>query len=98
MKRYRITNPKRFTAFLTCIALLIVFAGGSVLGLYDASSKDATKYTSIEVQSGDTLWDLARTYGPKNADIRETVYKICKLNNITADTLYAGLFITIPSN
>ncbi len=98
MKRYRIKNSKRFTAFLTCLTLLLIFAGGSLIGLYDASSKDISGYTTIRVQPGDTLWNLAKTYGPENADIRETVYNICKLNDVTAETLYAGLFITIPNN
>lgn len=96
-KRYRISNPRRFTAFVCCTILILVFAGGTLLGLYDASSKDAVSYTTICVEAGDTLWNLARTYGPKNQDVRMTVYQICKLNNVSAETLQAGQYITIPN-
>lgn len=97
MKKYRIKNAKRFTSFVTLVILTFVFVAGSAMGLFNASSKDITTYTTVQVQAGDTLWNLARTYGAANKDVRETVYEICRLNDISADTLMPGQFITIPN-
>jgi len=97
MKRYRIKNAKRFTAFASVLILICAFSFGTLLGFFDASSKDIIEYTTVKVESGDTLWQLARTYGPSDQDVRETIYQICKINNVSADTLKAGQFISIPN-
>lgn len=97
MKKYRVKNPKRFVSFLTVLLLVISFSAGAALGFFDASSKDAISYTTIQVQPGDTLWQLARTYGTKDADVRETIYRICKINNVSAETLQVGQYISIPN-
>ena len=97
MKKYRVTNAKRFICFLSIMFLIISFSAGSLLGIFDASSKDSLSLTTVQVQPGDTLWQLARTYGSKDADVRETIYRICKINNVSAETLQAGQYISIPN-
>lgn len=97
MKRYRIVNRKRFTTFITLVILACVMITGSAMGFFNASSKDVTTYTTIKVEAGDTLWALAREYGNQHKDVREVIYDICKLNNVSADTLQAGQYITIPN-
>ena len=97
MKKYRVSNPKRFVSFLTVMLLVISFSAGSLLGIFDASSKDTLSFTTVQVQPGDTLWNLARTYGSKNADVRETIYRICKINDVSAETLQIGQYISIPN-
>jgi len=97
MKKYRIANKFRFTTFVTLVILACVIITGSAMGCFTASSKDAIKYTTIQVQAGDTLWNLAREYGSTKKDVREVIYEICKLNDVTAETLQAGQYITIPN-
>lgn len=97
MKKYRIKKKFRFISFVTFVILACVVLTGSAMGCFDASSKDEIKYTTVQVQMGDTLWNLAREYGNTNKDVREVIYEICKLNNVTADTLQAGQYITIPN-
>lgn len=57
---------------------------------------DEKIYTNVKVQAGDTLWDLAKKYGPQDADLRQVIYYICKLNDVTPETLWAGQEILIP--
>lgn len=44
-------------------------------------------YTEIEytIESGDTLWSIAEEYANENEDLREYIYKIKKVNNITSN-------------
>jgi LysM repeat protein len=51
--------------------------------------KDVT-YKIITVKRGDTLWDIASKYGNKNTDIRQTIFEIQKLNNLSSSMLYEG--------
>ncbi len=95
-KKYRIKNSGRFILFVSCMLLICVFVGGAALGIFDVSSKDAISYIEVEVSHGDTIWNIARIYGPKDVDIRESVYRICKINNVSADTLQAGQILSVP--
>jgi len=54
------------------------------------------EYNYVNVVYGDTLWEIAREYGPQNADTRETVYKICELNEVSADSLIPSQRLIVP--
>ncbi len=95
-KRYRIANKVRFTAFVCALILVTVFAGSALLGYGRSEAMDIDKYIEVKVQPGDTLWSLAKAYGPANTDVRNTICEIEDLNGITASTLQAGQYLTIP--
>lgn len=97
MKRYRIANRTRFTAFTALVLIVLAFAISSFMGINNASGASTREYVQIQVNSGDTLWALAKEYGPSDEDTRRVVYEICKLNDITAADLKEGQFITIPT-
>ena len=96
MKKYRIANKFRFISCLTLMLVIGIFTISSIFGAYNASGLENRRYVTIMVTSGDTLWDLAGQYGPKDQDVRKTIYDICKLNDISAADIYAGQYITIP--
>ena len=97
MKRsYRIANRFRFTLFVVCIMIIMTTAFNFAFGLNTADSLTMTKYRSVDVVYGDTLWTIAQTYMPEDMDIRESVFQLCKLNDIRADQLYTGMTIQVP--
>ncbi len=98
MKRYRIVNKFRFTLFVTVCILLLVGVVGSVFGYYDAKGFQDPEYVEIIVSRGDTLWDLARAYGPANTDTRQVVFEICRHNDVSAQSLRPGQHIEIPTS
>lgn len=53
-------------------------------------------YTSMEIQSGDTLWsiasEIAETYG---LDTRACVEELKFMNNMKSDTIHEGNYLTI---
>lgn len=96
-KKYRIKSKFRFTLFLTVAILMMISVTGTIFGANDAESMTKPVYAEITVQSGDTLWNLAEEFGPDNRDIREIVYAICELNDISADSVVPGQTILIPA-
>ena len=96
MKRYRIANKFRFTVFATVLILVSVMLVSSVMGRSDVYSAEEKSYISVEVCSGDTLWDLACAYGPSNRDVRQVISEICAINDVSAYTLRPGQTILIP--
>lgn len=51
---------------------------------------------AITVHSGDTLWSLAREYGPEGVDIRETIDWIQRENGLSSPVLRPGQRIVVP--
>ena len=63
-----------------------------------APSKEAYKYyTSIRIESGDTLWDIAGRYMTNEyKDRKEYMKEVCSINHISENEIHAGQFLVIP--
>lgn len=96
-KKYKIKSKFRFTLFATLAIMLVISITGTVIGDNTSDSLTKATYAQIQVQAGDTLWNLAKEFGPENQDLRNVVYEICQLNHITADSIYPGQIISIPA-
>lgn len=90
-KRYVLKNKNRFTLFII-FALTVIFTLAFASNAY--GFKDVS-YELIEVDSGDTLWNIAEKYGT-DKDVRETIYEIKKLNNLSGSEIYQGSILKIP--
>jgi len=80
---------------LSIISITIV-----VVLLLLSSAVQATGQVSetaeYRVKPGDTLWQIAKTYGPQDTDVRRIVAAIERLNQIDGGYLQAGQVIEIP--
>lgn len=94
--KYRIVNRKRFVVFAVSLILLITFMAAPAVSKITASEKISKTYIAVTVQEGDTLWALAKTYGPQHSDVRKVIYDICQINNLESCTIYEGQTITVP--
>lgn len=96
LNRYRVSNERRFKIFLiTSIVLLLVFTY-MITYTVKAYSYSQIRYIELEINSGDTLWDIARKYGHTKS-IRRDVYEIMKFNNLSDGYIYPGQTIKIPT-
>ena len=94
--KYRIVNRKRFIAFLTGLILLAAFVFIPAISKATALDRRLDPI-SITVSRGDTLWTLAKEYGPENQDIRKTIFEIKSCNNMSTSNIYEGQSLIIPS-
>ena len=89
-----LVTSARFRA-LSIISITVI-----VVLLFLSSAVQATgqvsETTDYRVKPGDTLWQIAQTHGPDNADTRRIVAAIEKLNQIDGAALRAGQVIEIP--
>ena len=90
---------------LVAIAIILVVALGILLGssmnTLASSEKDISSYnkyyTSIRVESGDTLWTIADEYvGGFNVSKSDYIAEVCQINGISEDNIYAGGNIIVP--
>ncbi|MDO4562970.1 MAG: LysM peptidoglycan-binding domain-containing protein [Clostridia bacterium] len=86
-------NLRAFCAALIVVAIIVTNA------VYAASDNekagDSRAYFEICVQSGDTLWSLAKEYCEAR-DIRAAVRDIAEFNQIEIGGLFIGQTIKIP--
>lgn len=90
-KRYVLKNKFRFSCFITLLILLTIIA---VLSNIAYCSKQQS-YKVVVVKQGETLWNIAKYY-KKNMDIRESIYEIKKVNNLTNSEIFVGNELKIP--
>lgn len=53
-------------------------------------------YTSIEIQQGDSLWNIAEVYGKGSGrTTKDYVKELKRMNNLGEDTIHAGSYLTV---
>lgn len=75
--------------------LLVVIMLAIVAFSNNTPRQQPVAYHSIEIKSGDTLWDISQRYKPSFISTKEFVRDIKELNNIS-DKIRSGNFIIIP--
>lgn len=87
------------SARLRALSIISIMVIAVLLFLSSAvqATGDITDTTSYRVLPGDTLWDIAKAYGPPDSDPRRLVAVIGELNGIDGGLLQAGQVIEIPS-
>ena len=95
-KTYRIKSQFRFTLFIFICIFSIAALTNTVLGFNEASGLTRDAYAQIEIEYGDTIWEIASAYNNSGLDIRRVVYEICEINKIKADQLHPGMVIQVP--
>ena len=95
--RTRITRRGRL-AVLTAVALLLLIATSlgrvSLTAATDAEAPMPTR--QITVHEGDTLWTIAARVAPQ-ADRREAIEQLRRLNDLSGSGLVAGQALTVPA-
>lgn len=93
----RLTRRGRLVFFLAAVVVVFgafVAFGPSVVATGQAG--DPVPTTSVTVQPGQTMWDIADEANP-SGDIRHTVHDIAELNSLpSAGELQVGQEIAIP--
>lgn len=86
---------------ISMIFTLVVAPGFSRLSAGSAAA-DSTlesryEFVEVTVSRGDTVWTLARTYGPDSMDTRKVVHIIEQENQLQSYVVHPGDILLIPS-
>lgn len=95
--RYRIYSPLRFFIFVLLSIMIAVFSGYAIIGAANAEAASVKTYAQVSVGADDNLWSIVEAYNPDaNIDIRDALYDIYEINDISADDLQPGDKIFVP--
>jgi len=93
----RLTRRGRVVVRVVVLAMLtllvVAFSLGRLAG--SAQAGDGSETTTVVVQPGDTLWEIARAADPA-ADPRDTIEAIAELNGL-AGSIVPGQQLLIPA-
>ena len=82
--------------FIISIGIIL---GTSIIAFADSKNKlpeQEKYYTSIQVQPGDTLWNIAKEYTlVTDITIEEYINEICEINQINQDQICSGDYIVV---
>lgn len=88
MKKESLIFVSLFTAMISCCILFVSFAG---------KIEERKQYVKIEVQEGDTLWELAdRIKGGKTADKHKFIEWVADKNNLPTSVIKPGDVLILP--
>jgi LysM repeat protein len=92
----RLTRRGRLIVTLLIAGVLLVALSLARTATQAGSTPQRSTRPTVVVQSGDTLWDIARKAAP-GADPRATVARILELNDLdSASSVRAGQQLTLP--
>ena len=81
---------------LISMILLSILLGTTIVNASD-TGQPVKYYTSIEVQSGDTLWSIASDHITEEyRDMNAYIDEVCSINKISQNEIHAGQYLTIP--
>ena len=109
-KRTVIRNRRKREVYLKKIVIgifllvLTVGTAASVLSNNFVMAEDSVDrsievkyYKSIEIESGDTLWDIAKEYKDEHYDSTyDYVDEVMNINHLDSGEIHAGSYLTIP--
>lgn len=100
-RRRQVFLKKIILGIVSCVMLLsfsVCFRGGLVDA--HADQKDDSMlykyYKSIEIQGGDTLWDIAKEYmKDDDTSIYDYIEELKAVNGLTSDHIQEGHYLTV---
>ncbi len=98
IKRRRRQAAKR-NMFILLFTLLMIVIGSIVFGSTFSDAKNDMEsekmYMSIEIEKGDSLWEIAQEYREPGCSTKEYVDELIALNNLSSDNIQEGQHLIV---
>lgn len=89
---------KYFVMLVLFVMVLSCFFGKTLVMASEEENQAVYEryYTDIEIEKGDTLWSIAKTYNKNSGmEIREYIREVKQMNRMVSDDIEAGDSLTI---
>ena len=92
----RLTRRGRLLLLVLACALALLTLAWGAQSVRAAGESDGSATAYVSVESGDTLWSIARTVAP-HSDTRDMIKRIADLNDLHSSTVRAGQLLVVPA-
>lgn len=93
--KYKVRSKFKFSVFLTVLLVLLGFSFSNALDANPNAQMPEPEYITIQVESGDTLWEIANSLNDGKTDPRKIIYDICELNQLNDKDIYPGQILKV---
>lgn len=84
-------------AALLTVILVLIFNTANIANAGTRESERYKYFTSIEVQAGTSLWDIAEEYMTEEYDSpQEYIQEVKNINHMSHDLIYEGSYLCVP--
>lgn len=99
-KKGRTHNNKRriyfaSTILVSAIVLIITLSTSMQTKANEKFETGDRIYSSILIEEGDTLWDIAKEYKPAEISVTNYIQSIKKINGLNSDSIHSGNYLII---
>ena len=100
IRKQKEAQQKRIV-MLFCSVIAVVLIGSVLFRTTSTQAAPAQErykyYTSIQIDAGDTLWQIAKEYITDDySDMHAYINEVCSINHISENEIHAGQYIVIP--
>ncbi|MHB1125491.1 MAG: cell division suppressor protein YneA [Bacillota bacterium] len=94
--RKRRSSRKNYHLMLVVLCLTIIVGGLTILFKSEAAGSTEAKYLQVVVKEGDSLWTIAKKYGPQGEDVRKIIWNLREANGLSSAIIYPGQTLSVP--
>ena len=87
-----------FLVFFVIIFLVfLLFQTSNITNAGTQNSIRHKYYTSVEIEQGSSLWEIAEEYITEEYDsVDEYIKEVKQINHLTEDLIYEGAYLCVP--
>ena len=83
--------------FIIGFLVFLVFQTSNIANAGTPNSVRHKYYTSVEIESGSSLWEIAEEYMTEEYDsVEDYIKEVKQINHLTEDLIYEGAYLCVP--
>lgn len=83
--------------FIIGFLVFLLFQTSNIANAGTPNSVRHKYYTSVEIESGSSLWEIAEEYMTEEYDsVEEYIKEVKQINHLTEDLIYEGAYLCVP--
>ncbi len=95
--KFNVINRNNIMLIIVGILIIVSFIIGHMTSVQADESRSYDKsFTTITIEEGTTLTDIAMEYAVSEADYNDYIAEVKEINNLNQDTIHAGCYLLIP--
>ena len=83
--------------FIIGFLVFLLFQTSNIANAATPNSVRHKYYTSVEIESGSSLWEIAEEYMTEEYDsVEDYIKEVKQINHLTEDLIYEGAYLCVP--
>ena len=96
-RRFKLRKEKQKAKFqMVCVIIALVFTLLCITAYAWGGNSSSVVYKEVTVAAGDTVWEIAARYTVGRMDVRQIIYEMEQVNDVSYGNLQVGDVLLVP--